>query len=68
MEHGADVNSVIPENHKTPLHLIASLNSKVLSTEKMEGMSDIAQLLLKKGANPNLQDDSGKYVRSFENK
>ncbi|KAG8122752.1 putative Ankyrin repeat and FYVE domain-containing protein [Naja naja] len=60
IKNGARVNAAILGDQETPLHLVASYNSKKHKPEVMTEMAQIAESLLRAGANPNMQDSQGR--------
>ena len=60
IENQANVNAASVEEKETALHLVATFDPKVTTPEVMEGMANVARLLVQKGANTNAQDKDGK--------
>ncbi|XP_049597637.1 rabankyrin-5 [Syngnathus scovelli] len=60
IRHSAQVNAATVGAVETPLHLVCSFSPKKHSTEVMSGMAQIAEALLKAGANPNMQNSKGR--------
>ncbi|XP_013925290.1 PREDICTED: rabankyrin-5 isoform X1 [Thamnophis sirtalis] len=60
IKNGARVNAATLGDQETPLHLVASYNSKKHKPEVMSEMAQIAESLLRAGANPNMQDSQGR--------
>ncbi|XP_042239177.1 rabankyrin-5-like isoform X2 [Homarus americanus] len=60
MNHGCSVNVATPGDGRTPLH---SLVSQVYEDrQKREDMVKVAQMMIEKGADPNIQDKNMKTV------
>ncbi|XP_076367426.1 rabankyrin-5 isoform X2 [Tachypleus tridentatus] len=59
IEHKASVNSTTPIEKETPLHLVSSFGLEDGDKDVVEGMTRVAEKLLKIGASPNLQDSNG---------
>lgn len=62
IRHDAAVNATSPVQGCTPLHLIAALDFKLMDPISINGMADVARMLLKKSANPNIKDNLGNTV------
>lgn len=62
IKNGARVNAATLGDQETPLHLVASYNSKKHKPEVMSEMAQIAESLLRAGANPNMQDSQGRWL------
>ncbi|KAJ8266348.1 hypothetical protein GJAV_G00129370 [Gymnothorax javanicus] len=60
IQHSAQVNAATVGAVETPLHLVCSFNPKKHSKEIMNGMARITEVLLKAGANPNMQNSKGR--------
>ncbi|KAK7925651.1 hypothetical protein WMY93_007961 [Mugilogobius chulae] len=60
IRHSAQVNAATVGAVETPLHLVCSFSPKKHSAEVMAGMAQIAEALLKAGANPNMQNSKGR--------
>lgn len=60
IRHSAQVNAATVGAVETPLHLVCSFSPKKHSAEVMSGMAQIAEALLKTGANPNMQNSKGR--------
>nr|XP_056721279.1 rabankyrin-5 [Euleptes europaea] len=60
VKNGARVNAATLGDQETPLHLVASYNPKKHTPDVMAEMAQIAECLLKAGANPNMQDIQGR--------
>ncbi|XP_054610200.1 rabankyrin-5 isoform X2 [Dunckerocampus dactyliophorus] len=60
IRHSAQVNAATVGAVETPLHLVCSFSPKKHSADVMSGMTQIAQALLKAGANPNMQNSKGR--------
>ncbi|KAL7987017.1 hypothetical protein Chor_005936, partial [Crotalus horridus] len=60
IKNGTRVNAATLGDQETPLHLVASYNSKKHKPEVMSEIAQIAESLLKAGANPNMQDSQGR--------
>lgn len=45
---------------ETPLHMVACFNPEVTPPSTLSGMAEVARLLLQAGADPNVQDTSGR--------
>ncbi|XP_058020335.1 rabankyrin-5 isoform X3 [Ahaetulla prasina] len=60
IKNGTRVNAATLGDQETPLHLVASYNSKKHKPEVMSEMAQIAESLLRAGANPNMQDSQGR--------
>ena len=45
---------------ETPLHMVACFNPEVTPSSTLSGMAEVARLLLQAGADPNVQDTSGR--------
>ncbi|KAM6466332.1 rabankyrin-5 isoform 1-T1 [Liasis olivaceus] len=60
IKNGARVNAATLGDQETPLHLVASYNPKKHKPDVMSEMAQIAESLLKAGANPNMQDSQGR--------
>ncbi|KAE8625106.1 hypothetical protein XENTR_v10006160 [Xenopus tropicalis] len=60
IKNGALVNAATVGEQQTPLHLVASCTVKDRSVEVMSDIAQIAEALLKAGANPNMQDSKGR--------
>ncbi|XP_019750696.1 rabankyrin-5 [Hippocampus comes] len=60
IRHSAQVNAATVGAVETPLHLVCSFSPKKHSGEVMSGMAQIAEALLKAGANPNMQNSKGR--------
>ena len=56
----ADPNLTTFLEKETPLHMTACFNPEVSSLETLSGMAEVARQLLESGADPNVQDQSGK--------
>lgn len=63
IRHSAQVNAATVGAVETPLHLVCSFSPKKHSGEVMAGMARIAEALLKAGANPNMQNSKGRWVK-----
>uniref|UniRef100_A0A1B6G1J7 FYVE-type domain-containing protein n=2 Tax=Cuerna arida TaxID=1464854 RepID=A0A1B6G1J7_9HEMI len=59
LENRASVSLVTPNNGDTALHLIATCSPETTLEETISAMAEIAQLLLDRGLNPNLQNKMG---------
>ena len=53
LDHQTDIE------YETPLHLLSSLNSNELSSDVMDGMCRVAQLLIEYGVDTNKKDAQG---------
>ena len=51
LKHGAAVDLLTPDGHDSPLHFAATLTTRKLT--------NVVNLLMNKGANPNLQNNNG---------
>lgn len=60
IRHSAQVNAATVGAVETPLHLVCSFSPKKHSADVMSGMAQIAEALLKTGANPNMQNSKGR--------
>ncbi|XP_077403637.1 rabankyrin-5 [Vanacampus margaritifer] len=60
IRHSAQVNAATVGAVETPLHLVCSFSPKKHSAEVMSGMAQIAEALLKAGANANMQNSKGR--------
>ncbi|CAB1316853.1 unnamed protein product [Coregonus sp. 'balchen'] len=60
IRHSAQVNAATVGAVETPLHLVCSFSPRKHSGEVMSGMARIAEVLLKTGANPNMQNSKGR--------
>lgn len=60
IENKANVNARTGTQQETALHMVASLNPEVMGSKVMEGMARVTEMLLKNGADANVQDKSGK--------
>ncbi|XP_077361814.1 rabankyrin-5 [Festucalex cinctus] len=60
IRHSAQVNAATVGAVETPLHLVCSFSPKKHSADVMSGMAQIAEALLKAGANPNMQNSKGR--------
>lgn len=60
IKNGARVNAATLGDQETPLHLVASYNSKKHKPEVISEIAQIAESLLRAGANPNMQDSQGR--------
>uniref|UniRef100_A0A3Q3Q182 Ankyrin repeat and FYVE domain containing 1 n=1 Tax=Monopterus albus TaxID=43700 RepID=A0A3Q3Q182_MONAL len=60
IRHSAQVNAATVGAVETPLHLVCSFSPKKHTVEVMSGMAQIAESLLKTGANPNMQNSKGR--------
>ncbi|XP_043759374.1 rabankyrin-5 isoform X1 [Cervus elaphus] len=60
IKNGALVNAATLGAQETPLHLVASYNSKKHSAAVMSEMAQLTEALLQAGANPNMQDSKGR--------
>ncbi|CAI5794975.1 rabankyrin-5 isoform X1 [Podarcis lilfordi] len=60
VKNGARVNAATLGDQETPLHLVASYSPKKHKPDIMAEMAQIAESLLKAGANPNMQDSKGR--------
>lgn len=60
IKNGALVNAATLGAQETPLHLVASYNSKKHSAAVMSEMAQLTEALLQAGANPNVQDSKGR--------
>ncbi|TSY98082.1 Rabankyrin-5 [Bagarius yarrelli] len=65
IRHSAQVNAATVGAVETPLHLVCSFSPKKHSVEVMSGMAHIAEALLKTGANPNMQNSRGRWVKHY---
>uniref|UniRef100_A0AAZ3QEH4 Ankyrin repeat and FYVE domain containing 1 n=1 Tax=Oncorhynchus tshawytscha TaxID=74940 RepID=A0AAZ3QEH4_ONCTS len=62
IRHSAQVNAATVGAVETPLHLVCSFSPRKHSGDVMSGMAHIAEVLLKTGANPNMQNSKGRWV------
>uniref|UniRef100_A0A8C8IS18 FYVE-type domain-containing protein n=1 Tax=Oncorhynchus tshawytscha TaxID=74940 RepID=A0A8C8IS18_ONCTS len=60
IRHSAQVNAATVGAVETPLHLVCSFSPRKHSGDVMSGMAHIAEVLLKTGANPNMQNSKGR--------
>lgn len=59
LEHGASVSLATPDNGDTALHMIATCSPDTTMEDTLTAMVDIANLLLDRGLDPNLQNNKG---------
>jgi len=59
IENGADINTVVPENQMTPLHL-AIMQSRDLQSDNH--MSSVIELLLQRAADVNASDSNFRLI------
>uniref|UniRef100_A0A8C7I009 Ankyrin repeat and FYVE domain containing 1 n=1 Tax=Oncorhynchus kisutch TaxID=8019 RepID=A0A8C7I009_ONCKI len=64
IRHSAQVNAATVGAVETPLHLVCSFSPRKHSGDVMSGMAHIAEVLLKTGANPNMQNSKGSLLKS----
>ncbi|XP_069982534.1 rabankyrin-5 isoform X2 [Penaeus vannamei] len=60
MNHGCSVNVATPGDGRTPLHTLVSQN--YIDQQTREDMVKVAQTMIEKGADPNIQDKDMKTV------
>ena len=56
------MNARTPLGKETTLHLVAVYSSDTPNPDTLRGMANTARLLLANGADPNAQDNNGRYV------
>jgi len=59
LEHNASVSIVTPERGDTALHMIASSSPDMSPDDSMSAMNSVANMLLEKGLDPNMQNNQG---------
>ena len=56
IKNDCSVSTTMPETRETALHLVASYQPGSAGKNTVEGMTNVATLLLEKGASANVQD------------